>query len=88
MLDLKNELSDAVRHFWKVRRGQQHRQGTKSGRKDAGNRSAVTGGKHGDGFIKLLASIVREAGVSDAEIFITYKTLPGYFRPSKTGTSS
>jgi hypothetical protein len=51
--------------------------------KDAGNRAAVTGGKHGDGFIALLAEIIRDAGTTDAEIFIKQKTLPSYFRPSK-----
>ena len=30
--------------------------------KDAGNRSAVTGGKHLDGFITLLAELLAEAG--------------------------
>ncbi|MEO7862285.1 MAG: PaeR7I family type II restriction endonuclease [Nitrospirales bacterium] len=44
----------------------------------------MTGGKHGDGFIGLMASILRDAGVSDAEIFTSQKkTLPCYFRPSK-----
>lgn len=83
MIDLEKELSQAVRHFWTVRGSQQTKQGSKTGQKDTGNRSAVTGGKHGDGFIGLLAAIVRDAGVSDAEIFITKKTLPCYFRPSK-----
>lgn len=84
MLDLEKELSDAVRHFWTVRGSQLEKQGHKSGQKDAGNRAAVTGGKHGDGFIGLLASILREAGITDAEIFTsTKKTLPCYFRPTK-----
>lgn len=83
MLDLEKELGNAIRHFWTVRGSQKEKQGSKTGQKDAGNRSAVTGGKHGDGFISLLSSIVREAGISDAEIFIAKKTLPCYFRPSK-----
>lgn len=83
MLDLKKELSKAVRHFWTVRGSQKIKQGSKTGQKDAGDRSAVTGGKHGDGFISLLASILRDAGIPDAEIFIKKKTLPSYFRPSK-----
>lgn len=80
---LTRGLRKAIRHFWTVRGDQGTRQGSKTGRKDAGNRSAVTGGKHGDGFIGLLADICREAGLTDAEIFIKKRTLPCYFRPGK-----
>jgi hypothetical protein len=83
MLDVDKELSDAIRHFWTVRGSQKENQGAKSGQKDAGNRSAVTGGKHGDGFIGLMSAILREAGLVDAEIFVKKKTLPCYFRPTK-----
>ena len=86
MLDAEEELKKAVRHFWKTRSGQHKRQGSKTGKKDAGSRAAVTGGKHADGFVKLIAAIVRDAGLPDARIFSREKksrTLPGYFRPSK-----
>ena len=84
MLDLKKELSSAVQHFWQVRGTQKTQQGSKTGKKDAGNRSAVTGGKHADGFIKLLKAIKLDAGIAGSEIFITQKlTLPCYFRPTK-----
>lgn len=43
----------------------------------------MTGGKHGDGFISLLAKVVRQAGIPDADIHASTKTLPGYFRPTK-----
>ena len=44
----------------------------------------MTGGKHGDGFIGLMASILRDAGIPDAKIFTSQKkTLPCYYRPSK-----
>lgn len=76
-------LEKAIKHFWKIRGRQHKQQGKKTGQKDAGNRAAVTGGKHGDGFIALLADIVREGGLTDAEIFISEKTLPCYFRPTK-----
>ncbi len=76
-------LGKAIAHFWKARGAQLKKQGRKTGQKDAGNRAAVTGGKHGDGFIALLTAVVREAGLTDAEIFVTKKTLPCYFRPSK-----
>lgn len=80
---IEKGLQEAIRHFWTVRTSQHSSQGTKTGQKDAGNRAAVTGGKHGDGFIALLAEIIREGGLTDAEIFIKKKTLPCYFRPSK-----
>lgn len=86
MLDVEKQLAKAVQHFWKTRAGQKRRQGSKSGRKDAGNRSAVTGGKHADGFVNLVAAIVRDAGLEDVAIKTAAKkerTLPGYFRPSK-----
>lgn len=84
MLDLKKGLGLAIRHFWQVRANQKKQQGRKTGKKDAGNRSAVTGGKHADGFIELIGAIFRDAGVENADIFIAKKiTLPCYFRPSK-----
>lgn len=83
VLDLDQELRIAVKHFWTVRQSQREYQGSKTGIKDAGNRSAVTGGKHGDGFVALMAKILRLAGVPDADVFVTYRTLPGYFRPAK-----
>jgi restriction endonuclease XhoI-like protein len=59
MLDFPSELSKAVKHFWQVRSNQKKRQGTKSGKKDAGERSSVTGGKHADGFINLLQPLLK-----------------------------
>ncbi|BBO21434.1 MAG: type-2 restriction enzyme [Rhodocyclaceae bacterium] len=86
MIDVETELGKAVKHFWKTRGQQKKRQGAASGQKDAGNRGAVTGGKHADGFVSLIARIVSDAGLTDAAIFTTQKmqrTLPGYFRPTK-----
>ncbi len=86
MLDYRKELARAVQHFWKIRENQKKRQGRKTGRKDAGNRSAVTGGKHADGFIKLIAAIVKDAALPDIEVNVTEKksrTLPGFYRPCK-----
>lgn len=86
MLDIEKELAKAVQHFWRTRRRQRKRQGATTGKKDAGNRSAVTGGKHADGFVNLIAAIVNDAGLKDATIKTAEKkerTLPGYFRPTK-----
>jgi hypothetical protein len=83
VVDLQKGLAEAVKHFWRVRSSQEEKQGATSGKKDAGSRAAVTGGKHGDGFIGLIADVVRDSGLTDAEIFIAPKTLPCYFRPAK-----
>jgi len=86
MLDYQKELAKAVQHFWRVRGRQKKRQGDRTGRKDAGNRGAVTGGKHADGFVKLIAAIVKDAALPKVEINVTEKrprTLPGFYRPCK-----
>ncbi|MBL8483095.1 MAG: restriction endonuclease [Rhodocyclaceae bacterium] len=82
-MDYSDGVAKAVRHFWKVRSQQHERQGAASGTKDAGNRSAVTGGKHLDGFIGLLTRILCDAGLPDSTIYTGATTLPGYFRPTK-----
>lgn len=82
-MDYQVRVAKAVRHFWKVRTQQQKKQSVASGKKDAGNRSAVTGGKHLDGFIGLLTEVLGEAGLPDATIHTKAPTLPGYFRATK-----
>ncbi|MGH8454590.1 MAG: PaeR7I family type II restriction endonuclease [Nevskiales bacterium] len=86
MIDVDKELARAVAHFWKIRSRQKKSQGKRTGQKDAGNRAAVTGGKHADGFVKLIAAIVKDAGLPEVSIHTqakTARTLPGYFRPTK-----
>jgi hypothetical protein len=85
-LDVEKALAKAVKHFWKTRGSQHASQGAASGKKDAGSRGAVTGGKHADGFVELSAAIVRNAGLKHVDIRTAEKkqrTLPGYFRPAK-----
>jgi hypothetical protein len=86
MLDFGLELSKAVKYFWQVRNKQKKNQGGKTGKKDTGERSSVTGGKHADGFIRLIAAIVKDAALPNVEIHVTEKrprTLPGFYRPCK-----
>jgi restriction endonuclease XhoI-like protein len=86
MLNYEKELKKAVQHFWHTRGKQMKRQGLDSGVKDAGNRAAVTGGKHADGFVKLIAAVVKDAALPQVEIYVTEKkprTLPGFYRPCK-----
>ena len=83
MKDYQRRLAKAVQHFWVVRSNQQESQGSTTGVKDSGSRGAVTGGKHLDGFITLVAELLSEAGLPDATIHTRATTLPGYFRPTK-----
>src|SRR2546425_3271632 len=86
MLDYKKQLAKAVQHFWRTRGKQKKHQGGQSGVKDAGNRAAVTGGKHADGFVRLIAAIVKDAALTNVEIHVTERkprTLPGFYRPCK-----
>ncbi len=83
MEDYNELVAEAVRHFWLVRTKQHKNQGVATGKKDAGNRSAVTGGKHLDGFISFLAKLLTDSGLPDSTIHTRATTLPGYFRPTK-----
>lgn len=80
---LEDQLRRAVRLFWKQRGQQATQQGSKSG-KDRGDRSAVTGGKHLDGFRALVSDLLVASGLKDAHIFWKQKTeLPGWYRAEK-----
>jgi hypothetical protein len=84
MKDLKKQVSKAVRHFWSTRNRQAKNQGGRSGQKDQGARSAVTGGAHMDGFVDLARELFLEAGIPKSAIFSGKKLdLPGFFRPEK-----
>ena len=82
-MDYKHRVSAAVEHFWRTRLKQHKDQGSATGKKDTGNRSAVTGGAQLDGFIDLLASILEDAGLPDHAVYTKETVLPGYFRPTK-----
>lgn len=79
------DAADAVRRYWDTRLRQHDRQGGEAGKKDQGNRAAVTGGAQLDGFIALFRRLLRECGLTDAEVLSGRRetTLPGYFRPTK-----
>jgi hypothetical protein len=89
-LDVDALLSDAIRHFWTTREAQTSRQGKRTGTLDTGNRRAVTGGKHADGFVRLVGQVVASAGLDRACIHTaskTARTLPGFFRPANVFTT-
>ena len=83
-IDLQTRIRAAITHFWTTRETQSQRQGA-AGSRDAGLRTAVTGGKQMDGFIQLVRDLLlEEAGVSSACCFIDrHVDLPGYFRSEK-----
>ncbi|HXZ44838.1 MAG TPA: PaeR7I family type II restriction endonuclease, partial [archaeon] len=79
------EVQRAVRHFWRTRERQARAQGGKTGDRDRGARSAVTGGAHLDGFADLIRKLlVGEAGMSDTAVHRRRRVeLPGYYRAEK-----
>ena len=80
----EERLRSAVKQFWSTRGNQSLRQGTKSGSRDAGNRTAVTGGKQMDGFVELVRDFLVECGVEESSIFCNKAVeLPGWFRAEK-----
>ncbi|QEL16156.1 PaeR7I family type II restriction endonuclease [Limnoglobus roseus] len=82
--NLDKRLAKAVKHFWQLRGDQAQSQGGVRGDKDRGDRGAVTGGKHLDGFRGLVADLLIASGLKDATIYWRKKTeLPGWFRAEK-----
>jgi len=83
MNDLPARVSEAVRHFWLTRQSQTSKQ-VDSGKTDHGARGAVTGGAQLDGFITLVAELLKENGLADTEIIRRKNViLPGFYRPTK-----
>lgn len=82
-MDFSEKVAKAIECFWRTRLKQTQNQGSTTGVKDAGSRSAVTGGAQLDGFSDLLATILEDAGLPNHTIFTTETVLPGYFRPTK-----
>lgn len=85
MIDAEKELAHAVKAFWDTR-GTQLGSDVDPSKQYAGTRGAVVGGRHADGFMSLIARIVADAGLKDAEVRYQGRKsaqIPGYFRPSK-----
>jgi hypothetical protein len=84
LADLDQRLRQAIAFFWRQRGSQSQKQGGDEGDKDRGDRGAVTGGKHLDGFRELVAALLEAAGLQRATIYWRKKTeLPGWFRAEK-----
>lgn len=84
LVGYEKKAKDAVRAFWKGRQAAKAKQ-AESGNADHGERGSVTGGRNMDGFLDLVADIVRANGLPDAEICLERPVLalPGFFRPTK-----
>ncbi|MGH9615821.1 MAG: PaeR7I family type II restriction endonuclease [Acidobacteriaceae bacterium] len=77
-------LQEAVRYFWSTREMQSAAQGTKSGQRDSGLRTAVTGGKQMNGFVEIVRDFLGESGIDKPHIYCDRSVeLPGWFRAEK-----
>lgn len=82
--ELEKRLRGAVQHFWTTRDSQSVKQGAKTGARDAGSRTAVTGGRQMDGFVSLVRDYLCENGLPQAHVYCEKKIeLPGWYRPEK-----
>jgi hypothetical protein len=81
---IEKRLQAAVKHFWITREIQARKQGAASGSKDAGARSAVTGGAQMDGFVDLVRDLLCESGLPKPHVYCNkHVELPGWYRPEK-----
>src|SRR5579863_2486961 len=81
---IDKRLQAAVKQFWSTRDTQAQKQGLVSGSKDAGTRSAVTGGAQMNGFVNLVRELLCESGLPEAHVYCEkYIELPGWYRPEK-----
>lgn len=81
---LDKQVGEAIRLFWLTRDSQSEKQGAASGQRDAGLRSAVTGGKYLDGFTDICRNLFISNGVPEAHVYAkSNRDLPGFFRAEK-----
>jgi len=80
----ERRIQEAVKHFWQTRQSQASRQGSLTGVRDAGFRTAVTGGKQLDGFVELVRDFLEESGLNRPNIYCERAVeIPGWYRPEK-----
>src|SRR3984957_5685924 len=81
---LEKDLRRAIKHFWSTRETQAQKQGSKTGARDAGARTAVTGGRQMDGFVSLVRDHLCKSGLPAAHVYCEKRVeLPGWYRPEK-----
>jgi hypothetical protein len=67
--DLEKKLRQAIKHFWTTRKSQAKKQGTKTGARDAGARTAVTGGRQMDGFVSIVREYLCANGLPKTHVY-------------------
>ncbi|HKF53648.1 MAG TPA: PaeR7I family type II restriction endonuclease [Candidatus Acidoferrales bacterium] len=81
---LDKRLREAIKHFWSTRETQAQTQGSTTGLRDAGTRTAVTGGRQMDGFVSLVQDFLCHNGLVKTDVHCeTRLELPGWYRPEK-----
>jgi Restriction endonuclease XhoI len=81
---LDKRLRQAIKHFWSTRETQAQKQRSKTGSRDAGARTAVTGGRQMDGFISLVRDYLCKNGLPKTQVYCEKSIeLPGWYRPEK-----
>ncbi|MFZ3199949.1 MAG: PaeR7I family type II restriction endonuclease [Candidatus Acidiferrales bacterium] len=81
---LEKRLRQAIKHFWSTRETQAQKQGSKTGSRDAGARTAVTGGRQMDGFVSLVRDYLCKNGLPKTQVYCEKRIeLPGWYRPEK-----
>ena len=71
-----------MKTFWQIR-DRQIKDQERRGGSDQGARSAVTGGKQMDGFVRKIIELMTARGVDEGNIYTKKTHLPGFFRPVK-----
>lgn len=89
LADYERQGREALMAFWGNREKARQKQ-IEAGKADGTTRGLVLGGKNMDGFVALVIDIVRRNGLPNADFHRrkALVTLPGYFRPTRTGTCS
>jgi hypothetical protein len=83
-LELRARLSAAVKQFWNTRETQAQKQGSLSGSKDAGARSAVTGGAQMNGLVNPVRDLLCDSGIPKPHVYFDkHVEIPGWYRPEK-----
>jgi Restriction endonuclease XhoI len=81
---IQKELRRAIKQFWFTREKQAKNQGAGTGAKDAGARTAITGGRQMDGFVHLVRGALAASGLPKAHVYCERGIeIPGWYRPEK-----
>ncbi|MBM3783079.1 MAG: restriction endonuclease [Acidobacteria bacterium] len=82
-MEIDRRLRLAIQSYWNGRAANRTKQDL-TGRRDAGARGEVTGGQQMAALERLVADILRDAGIPRADIRArAHLELPGYFRSTK-----